>query len=30
MKLKEWNARLHGLVIFRALLSDPGAGKLWT
>ena len=23
MKLKEWNARLHGLVIFRTLLEDP-------
>ncbi len=23
MKLREWNARLHGLVIFRALLADP-------
>ena len=25
MKLHEWNARLHGLVIFRSLLSDPVA-----
>ena len=28
MKLYEWNARLHGLVVFRALLSDPVVGKL--
>ena len=28
MKLHEWNARLHGLVDFRALLSDPVAAKL--
>ena len=27
MKLHEWNARLHGLVIFRSLLSDPVAAK---
>ena len=23
MKLREWNARLHGLVVFRSLLDDP-------
>ena len=28
MKLREWNARLHGLVIFRALLDDPVIAKL--
>ena len=28
MKLKEWNARLHGLVIFRTLLEDPVLAKL--
>lgn len=28
MKLREWNARLHGLVIFRALLDDPVVAKL--
>lgn len=28
MKLREWNARLHGLVVFRALLSDPVVAKL--
>ena len=28
MKLREWNARLHGLVIFRALLEDPVVAKL--
>ena len=27
MKLREWNARLHGLVIFRALLADPVVAK---
>ena len=27
MKLSEWNARLHGLVIFRSLLGDPVVGK---
>ena len=27
MKLKEWNARLHGLVIFRALLDDDVIAK---
>ena len=27
MKLREWNARLHGLVIFRALLEDPVVAK---
>ena len=27
MKLHEWNARLHGLVIFRSLLSDPVAAR---
>ena len=27
MKLHEWNARLHGLVIFRSLLSDPAAAR---
>ena len=27
MKLREWNARLHGLVIFRSLLSDPVAAR---
>lgn len=28
MELKEWNARLHGLVIFRGLLADPVMEKL--
>ena len=28
MQLREWNARLHGLVIFRALLGDPVVAKL--
>ena len=28
MKLRDWNARLHGLVVFRALLADPVVGKL--
>ena len=28
MKLQEWNARLHGLVIFRALLKDPVVARL--
>ena len=28
MKLREWNARLHGLVVFRSLLDDPVAAKL--
>ena len=28
MQLREWNARLHGLVVFRALLSDPVVAKL--
>ena len=28
MKLREWNAHLHGLVIFRALLDDPVVAKL--
>ena len=28
MKLREWNARLHGLVIFRTLLDDPVVAKL--
>ena len=28
MKLREWNARLHGLVVFRSLLSDPVISKL--
>ena len=28
MKLREWNARLHGLVVFRALLSDSVVAKL--
>ena len=27
MTLREWNARLHGLVIFRSLLSDPVAAR---
>ena len=27
MQLREWNARLHGLVIFRALLDDDGIAK---
>ena len=27
MKLREWNARLHGLVIFRNLLDDPVVAK---
>ena len=27
MKLREWTARLHGLVIFRALLADPVVAK---
>ena len=28
MKLREWNARLHGLVVFRSLLDDPVVVKL--
>ena len=28
MKLREWNARLHGLVVFRSLLNDPVVAKL--
>ena len=28
MNLREWNARLHGLVVFRALLDDPVVAKL--
>ncbi len=28
MKIKEWNARLHGLVVFRSLLEDPVIAKL--
>ena len=28
MNLTEWNARLHGLVVFRALLGDPVVAKL--
>ena len=28
MNLREWNARLHGLVVFRSLLDDPVIGKL--
>lgn len=28
MKLREWNARLHGLVVFRSLLGDPVVAKL--
>ena len=28
MNLNEWNARLHGLVIFRALLDDDVIAKL--
>ncbi len=28
MKLREWNAHLHGLVVFRALLDDPVVAKL--
>ena len=28
MQLREWNARLHGLVIFRAMLRDPVVAKL--
>lgn len=28
MQLREWNARLHGLVVFRALLDDPVVAKL--
>ena len=27
MNLTEWNARLHGLVIFRALLDDDVIAK---
>ena len=27
MKLKDWNARLHGLVVFRSLLRDPVIGR---
>ena len=27
MKLREWNARLHGLVVFRSLLRDPVIGR---
>ena len=30
MQLREWNARLHGLVVFRALLGDPVVAKLAT
>ena len=28
MKLREWNAHLHGLVVFHALLDDPVVAKL--
>lgn len=28
MKLREWNAQLHGLVVFRSLLDDPVVAKL--
>lgn len=28
MQIKEWNARLHGLVIFRALLTDSAVSRL--
>ena len=28
MQLREWNARLHGLVVFRSLLDDPVVAKL--
>ena len=28
MKLREWIARLHGLVVFRSLLDDPVVAKL--
>ena len=28
MKLRGWNARLHGLVVFRSLLDDPVVAKL--
>lgn len=28
MKLREWNARLHGLVVFRSLLDDTVVAKL--
>ena len=28
MKLREWNVRLHGLVVFRSLLDDPVVAKL--
>ena len=28
MKLREWNARLHGFVVFRSLLDDPVVAKL--
>ena len=28
MKLREWNARLHGIVVFRSLLDDPVVAKL--
>lgn len=28
MKLREWNARLHGLVVFRSLLDDSVVAKL--
>ena len=28
MKLREWNARLHGLVVFRPLLEDPVIARL--
>ena len=28
MQLREWNARLHGLAVFRALLGDPVVAKL--
>ena len=28
MRLNEWNARLHGLVVFRSLLDDAVVAKL--
>ena len=28
MKLREWNAHLHGLVVFRTLLNDPVVARL--
>ena len=30
MKLREWNARLHGLVVFRSLLDDGKIADMGT